>query len=182
MGGPPCRWVGESSVCLGEALWTNVGRESPEMGQERRKSPVSPEPVSLPRYPKPAEHHHRLQARVHSGPLGAALNSSAQQRVLSGLDRRQISRLLSGMPRPEDPRQGAGVPGCTADVAPFLCVPRPLPTMGSTLGRRSSFGSGSAWGSSASPPTTSTARAASSSSRPATASSTVGTEARMVSW
>lgn len=63
-----------------------------------------------------------------------------------------------------------------------LCVPRPHPTMGSTPGRKSSCGSGSAWGSLASPLTTSTARAASSSSRPATASSTVGTGARTASW
>lgn len=72
--------------------------------------------------------------------------------------------------------------GSLADTALSLCVPRPRPTTGSTLGRRSSFGSGSAWGSLASLPTTSMARAASSSSRPATASSTAGTGARTASW
>lgn len=85
------------------------------------------------------------------------------------------------------PNSDGQIPPTNAQGAQLLMrpcphVPRPRPTTGSTLGKRSSCGSENAWESSASRPTTSTVRAASSSFRPATACSTAGTGARTASW
>lgn len=99
-------------------------RASPEMGQERRKSLVNPEPVSLPWSPQPAEHPHGLWARARSGPLGAALNRSAQQKVLSGMDCRQTP------PRSAQTRGSTRrVPG---SLAALLTRHRPCVSLGHT--------------------------------------------------
>lgn len=175
LGSRPCRRLGESPVCLREDLWADVGPGEPRdgpRGEEASGEPGACQPALLP---SPPGHLMAPPGSGRSGPLVGELRWTA---LLSRKFPLVWSHGRCAEPSQECP--GAGL--LAADAGPSVCVPRPLPTTESTLGRKSSFGNGSAWGSLASPPTTSTARAASSSSRPATASSTVGTGARTASW